>query len=336
MSEKQRYAFIVFLRAFAACLITNCHYDLLYPVKIFGSGGLLGDVLFFAVSGFCLWRPGEDDRFLKWYRKRFFRCLVPVWVITTVYALSGFYHVEANNFLWHYLFPTNYHFVSSIVILYIPFFFCMKFFHEKTRQVSLILWTAYFLLYALFYDKSRYHIDNVHEPMIWFLFFQSMLLGAMFREKRQREDGGQDRGVAKWKICVSSVMILLSGAAYACSKIYFSRAGSAVAFQFVNQGILYLLLFCIFRLFAMLDGALPKNKFVMRPVGLIAELTLEIYIVQYPIIRYAADHVKFPANWFLCTASIFLAAFLLHWVCAWIFRFAGWCGSVAFRAGARG
>ena len=46
--------FITFLRAFAACIITNSHYTGVYPLEIIANGGLIGNVLFFAVSGYCL------------------------------------------------------------------------------------------------------------------------------------------------------------------------------------------------------------------------------------------------------------------------------------------
>lgn len=47
--------YITVLRALAAMLITNAHYNNVYPIEIIANGGLLGDVIFFAVSGFCLY-----------------------------------------------------------------------------------------------------------------------------------------------------------------------------------------------------------------------------------------------------------------------------------------
>lgn len=49
--EKKMIFFITVLRALAACLITNAHYTGIYPIEIIANGGLIGDVLFFAVSG---------------------------------------------------------------------------------------------------------------------------------------------------------------------------------------------------------------------------------------------------------------------------------------------
>ena len=41
--------FVTVLRALAACIITNAHYTGVYPTDLIANGGLLGDVIFFAV-----------------------------------------------------------------------------------------------------------------------------------------------------------------------------------------------------------------------------------------------------------------------------------------------
>ena len=40
---------------------------------------------------------------------------------------------------------------------------------------------VHMLVYIFIYDKSFYHIDTVREPMIRFLFFEAMLIGAYFK-----------------------------------------------------------------------------------------------------------------------------------------------------------
>ena len=45
------FVFIEFLRALATCLITNSHYTGIYPSDIIANGGMIGNVIFFAVSG---------------------------------------------------------------------------------------------------------------------------------------------------------------------------------------------------------------------------------------------------------------------------------------------
>lgn len=74
--------FVTVLRALAACIITNSHYTGVYPTDLIANGGLLGDVMFFAVSGFCL--ANVKESFPKWYVKRLVRILPAVWLITAI------------------------------------------------------------------------------------------------------------------------------------------------------------------------------------------------------------------------------------------------------------
>jgi len=92
--------YVTFLRFLAACFITNSHYTGIYPTDLIANGGLLGDVLFFAVSGFCLYNI--KGTFLQWIWKRFVRIFPAVWIITAIYWALGFYDVQMNvkNIVW--------------------------------------------------------------------------------------------------------------------------------------------------------------------------------------------------------------------------------------------
>ncbi len=81
--------FVTVLRALAAMIITNAHYVGVYPTDLIANGGLLGDVIFFAVSGFCLANPKLG--FFRWYGKRISRIYPQVWLITLLYALIGIF-----------------------------------------------------------------------------------------------------------------------------------------------------------------------------------------------------------------------------------------------------
>lgn len=89
--NKGIFLFIVLMRALAAIMITNAHYTGVYPTDLIANGGLLGDVLFFAVSGFCL--ANTSSKFSKWYLKRFVRVYIPSWLMTLIYMALGAYMV---------------------------------------------------------------------------------------------------------------------------------------------------------------------------------------------------------------------------------------------------
>ena len=116
--------YITVLRALAAMLITNAHYIGIYPTDLIANGGLLGDVIFFAVSGFCL--VDIKQSFPQWYSKRIIRIYPVVWIITSVYIVLGFYTFDDWTLAEYFLYPTYYHFVASIIILYIPYYFIVR------------------------------------------------------------------------------------------------------------------------------------------------------------------------------------------------------------------
>ena len=304
--------FITFLRFLAACLITNSHYTGIYPTDIIANGGLLGDVIFFAVSGYCLYNARGN--FPKWYGKRILRVYPPVIIMTAIYLLLGAYTYEEHGFLWWFIYPTYYHFVASIILLYIPFYVIMKIDALKKRipWFMLVIGVADLLVYIFAYDKSYYHIDTVREPMIRILFFESMLLGAWFRQKDDLFRLAK-RGGGYYVLEIISTVVLFG--LYFVSKLLFSRKESWAEFQIVNQWILFGLLFAIFVLFSHLDGVLEKMpKWIKAVIAYISKITLEIYVVQYVLIAYIRSLLGFPLNWILLTALIITAASILHYV----------------------
>ena len=303
--------FITVLRAVSALIITNSHYTGFYPTDLIANGGLLGDVIFFAVSGYCLFNVKMS--FGKWYLKRFIRVYTPVIIITLAYILIGWYQIDMNfkSLVWWFVYPTNYHFIASIVVLYIPFYFAAKLkpFRENLPKVMIGVLVAYMLVYVLAYDKSYYHIDTVREPMIRFLFFESMLLGAWFKQNSNKVK----EAYSGWHWGLSAVLFVL----YFGSKMIFSKVEQISSFQSVNQIILFALLFGVFWCFSGIDEWMERSfaPGIKKVVTFVSERTLEIYVVQYAIISFVRDReMMFPLNWFVVTVAIIVAATALHFV----------------------
>ena len=319
--HKKTFAFIVFLRASAAILITNTHLCELYPLKIFRGGGVLGDIVFFAVSGFCLWRPEIKCSFKHWYFKRALRCLLPVWIVTSICGVLRIYAITPSSLFYHYVFPTEYHFISSIMILYIPFYFIMKFLKGKLWLVFSLLLVIYFAVYFSCYDRSYYHIDNVHEPMIWFLFMQSMIAGALFREQMIRMDDHVSNAYVSSPIAPAIYGFAIAGilaVVYALSKVCFVRGWLPPRIQFLNQIVIYLLCLSLFKAFFGIEAFLSRCKMygmITKPISFIAECTLEIYLVQVPIILVLTNCRSLRLRWLIGAAAISIAAYTLHRVC---------------------
>lgn len=296
--------FITVLRALGAILITNAHYVGVYPTDLIANGGLLGDVIFFAVSGFCL--AEIKQTFPSWYGKKVIRIYPAVWIITGVYILLGFYTLEQWTLKEYFLYPTYYHFVASIMILYIPFYIIIKNQILSTNLPKVMggIFIIQMIIYMLWYDKTRYHIDVVREPMIRFLFFQAMLLGAYFR--KYNKNTINKNNLRDWVIMFSALII------YFASKLLFIKVGEISSYQIINQVILFLTLYYIFKCFAGIDDKLERlPSCIKNLIQLIAKITLEIYLVQYVIIPPLA-HLVFPLNWIIITVLIIVSAYVLN------------------------
>lgn len=308
---KKFFLFIVLIRALAAILITNAHYTGVYPTDLIANGGLLGDVLFFAVSGFCL--ASIKGGFGNWYVKRFVRVYIPSWVITLIYIFLGAYVVnDWKDIISFFVWPTHWHFVASIILLYIPLFYVSKHIDMNVKNYSRLaggLFVCQIFIYLTIYDNSYYHIDNVREPMIEFLFFQSMLLGLHYRWRSEHTNIKKLR--LKWEIVFGGLLLGL----YFVSKLLFVKMPFLASFQILNQIILWTLLYILFDILMHTESFLRKieNSFVWKCLSFISERTLEIYLVQYVIIDKCKFGI-FPINWLILSATIIISAMILRWI----------------------
>ena len=300
--------FITVLRALAALIITNSHYTGIYPTDLIANGGLLGDVIFFAVSGFCLYNIKLG--FGKWYLRRIVRVYPAPIIITAVYMLIGLYARPQviKDFLWWFIYPTNYHFVASIVVLYIPFYIVAKVkkLRENIPYIMLGVFIVYLIVYLTIYDRSYYHIDKVREPMIRFLFFEAMLMGGWFREQYNKIKNKVR--MADW------IMFAVLFVIYFVSKMVFVKYSSLSNYQIINQAVLVVLLYFVMRCFAGIDNKLEAMPKPLKSIfQYLSDITLEIYVVQYALIDLIKSlGLKFPVNWLLLTAAILITATLLH------------------------
>lgn len=291
-------------------IITNAHYTGVYPTDLIANGGLLGDVLFFAVSGYCL--ANIKLPFIKWFAKRVLRIYPPVIIITALYAVLGFYKFsDIWGFLRLFFYPTYYHFVASILVLYIPFYFVMKFEVLRTRIPLVLLGTLSLELVAYFtvFDRTTYHIDDVYSPMIRFLFFAAMLIGAYVKQN-DLKFRTKNRVI---NIIVTFVLCII----YFCSKMLFVKFSDVLwisNLQILNQFVLLALLYFVFVMFAGLDSKLERlPKWIKAVITFISNMTLEIYLVQYVLIPLL-NIGPFPVNWLIITAGVTVAAYALHFV----------------------
>lgn len=302
------FQFVYWLKTFAAIFITNAHYADIWPVSSLAIGGHLGNCIYFFVSGFCLYNIKES--FPKWYAKRIIRIYPALWIAATVDFIVGKNSADNLMALIHcYIYPTWYHFIGSIMLLYIVFytirFICNKL-KIDIRWFILIIFLGFVILYLLFFDKSSYHIDDINEKWVRFQFLESMLLGAFLREKYD---------AIKEKIsCFNIISLLALMVCYFVAKKVISSYESLS----VIQCFLPMILLCFVASLAVMCIKLEKkgffasfNKTVNKLVMFLSGITLEIYLVQYLVIMKFSE-IFFPLNFVLVTSIIIIYAWVLH------------------------
>lgn len=311
---KEKKQFINLLRVLAAVCITNSHFANVWPVSGMASGGMLGDVLFFAISGYCLYHSDFKFRdFGKWYIKRIRRIYVTVVLIALITCLFTGFPETARDWIHMFVYPTQYHFVASIMILYIIYYIWMHFLKRwqiKIWMSGVIYSIVVLAVYCLTFDKSWYHIDAVEEHFIRFLFFGAMLIGAHIREKTQCKDTQKASAGHIWKnssICIASIMI------YFVIRFAVPRL-ELFSVQFVTWIAILLALYCMFRWAESLELLLVRLPEKLRGVlSFIAGITLQIYLVQFPIIN-RFDVLPFPVNLLVITVLILVTAISVYWL----------------------
>lgn len=304
------FEFIDIIKVLSTILITNSHYANIWPISAMAMGGLLGNVLFFAVSGFCLYEIKQS--FLIWYSKRIVRIYPVLWIVNLIGLAIGFYQINSfQRFVKFFIYPTYYHFIESMMLLYI-IYYVLIYLHRKTQIKIETIMFAVFLIYVFTYlfifNKTYYHIDVVEEPMVRFLYLEGMLMGAYFKMYRKNKEENKN-GVKK-----DFYKILICFPLYVVSKILFSRIEQLASLQIFNQIIIFVLAFLLFRMFYRWESLKKKSLDEYRfgkVIRLLAKVTLEIYLVQY-LVYYCMPKLMFPINFVIVTMTIILAAMIIN------------------------
>lgn len=161
----------------------------------------------------------------------------------------------------------------------------------------------YCLTYAIFYNDSFFV-----EPEIgfrWIYGFISMMLGSMIYSYRDRVLDGRRN---KW-----TILAMASCGGFLAAKLCMTRISILLRVQFMTQ------LFGVgFAVFSLIAGIAYEKEITQmmkshlgRLVAKVSECSLEIYLVQFPIIAMLKALV-FPINFLAICSFIFGAASIIH------------------------
>ena len=323
---------IAILRCLATALITNTHFNNVWPSESLAVGGLLGDVLFFMISGYCL-VDSKSKNFFSWYAKRILRIYPAIILMILVNLAIGYFSMSGKSAFSVFVYPTPYVFVGAIMVLYIPFYFYRKIITPDTSinesnntveigkmskgKLALIGLAAAFVCYMLAYlfivDKSDYWMNAVTHPITLFLYFTAMVSGAAL--KRMDFLKKTDR---KWLWVLLCVLVAV---AYAFLITYVRSHTWTYNYQIIVNIVLLLAAALIFKAVFQFEDSFKRilypndntNSWQAKCVWKLSELTLDIYVVQHVIIYHLQD-IVFPLNLLLIIPAIIVAALVVNYI----------------------
>ncbi len=298
------------LRAIGILLVTNSHFDMLYPDPRLGTGGALGNALFFALSGYGLAHSyrNRGRGFMDWYWRRITRIFPSVWIVAllTLTYLGLWIEATPTTLFSEFVWPTRHWFISAIMLFYIAFFLLLATGRKVAFEVgAVLLLIPYVIGYLWFVDLSTWSIEGGYFK--WIFYGQIMLLGAVVANRDDLLE------VGNLQFEVITLAILLVG--YFSAKLFMSVTGFWVA-QFVIHLLTLPILLLAFRVsVAKPMQAWVEQSRVGRVAGFVSVIALEMYLTQHlfhtdPWLR----SLPFPLGAILALAGVVLLSMGVLWL----------------------
>ena len=311
------FEFIIYLKALATMLITNSHFDTIYPISQLSMGGSIGNSIFFGVSGYCLANIKSRGSIVAdggaWYLHRLWRVYIPCVVavlINTFYRYT--IHIATPNLkeiLGNIVNPTvGFWFVQAILVLYIFYYITVRLLDNGTLNFKVVFITIgiiYTISYVLCVDKSYVSIEK-DSLFKWIYYFAVMMLG--FYCKKKKRSNVQNK--VRLLIVCSAMFMIFYGLQFVIK-----RYTVLLPFQFIIHFEEVVFIYYITYLFENLESFFVKIKHktaISKIADSLAKITLEIYLVQMVVIDLCAEHLAFPLSFVVAVVGIYVYAIIVN------------------------
>lgn len=281
-----------FLRFLAIICIANSHLDALYPVPALGTGGSIGNALFFMLSGYGLFLSQNSQKsFFPWYRQRIVR-IYPALLIATflliVVAQSAWRTLDLFSYVKLFVWPTDYWFIAALMIYYVIFFIILKSQNYRYFLFGIFILTIpYVYFYLTVVDLSSYSIEGPGY-FKWIFYLQTMFFGGYLAGKKSFTGSSF--------VKEGLTLILLIGIYYGIL-ILMSKFGGWW-FQVITHLLMFPILFFSLR-FSQSNAitSVMRAKYIGAAISLISLMTLEIYLIHGNVRAFPfLQHAFFPLN----------------------------------------
>jgi hypothetical protein len=294
------------MRAFAIFAISNSHLRELHHYHFLATGGILGNTVFFFISGFgiTLGLLRKPETISSWYQRRMYRIYEPLILLTLLFLLIG-YRSISNVFdaIRLFVFPVEYWFVPTIAIFYIPaYLFALYGTKRAFINVFIALIVTYLVLYLTLVDLERWNVED-RVPVKGTYYFIAMLSG-IYIARFHASFVPLGRGFLTFSICTfiffSFLFILQEWG-------LFQIQAFAELFALVWTLSFYLVL----RHQGNINWIESKTR-VANPIKFISAITLQMYLLgEFIFSQKFLETVPYPLNIIIFFAVLIAAAWLL-------------------------
>lgn len=305
--KKKHYEYIGILRLIAIILITNSHFDEVYPWPL-SWGGAPGNALFFLISGFLIAKIPERERIQHWYLRRVKRIYPSVWAITLVLCITKTYKVTSwGDVFSFFVYPTRYWFVAAMLLLYLLFFLLRKSRVDTHIALAAVV-VLYIYKYLNEYQEGTFFVEACLRVNVGMF---CMILGAYLRDcvEENRNLKGSGNKLLNLLIACMSVIGFLG------IKLLIGRWYPAFYFQFLTHIFSVTFAYNLFLFGMTYEEMLEKYRDLKayKAIQYISACSLEIYLIQRWIIDLMCN-IRFPMNLILIIICICAFASVIHWL----------------------
>lgn len=276
-------------------LIINSHLDRYYPIPYIGTGGALGNSIFFCLSAFGLYLSQQKKQklFSEWFKGRISRIYPSMWIVLLFLALPIMFALGQVNdesimaFIGKFFNPP-YWFIRALLVYCLLSFFLLGD-ERRTKLFSIfgLSGVIYFVIYFTCVDLSKWTVEDTSIKLIH--YFMIFLFGIYLASKNKSI---VYTGVHNYFVLIFFVAVVY-GHKFLMTKGFYPE------FQFIQQAAMYPFLFYMLKISRspLVSSLINKYKGVSIPINFIADHSLELYIIQvtfaYPLTKL---NLSFPLN----------------------------------------
>lgn len=311
-SSKRWDLSIEMLKAIAALLVMNSHMDAMYgEYSYLGTGGAIGDALFFFCSGYSIFLSQRVENFFNWYKRRIQRIVPSVVAMFLIGAIYTAFNIPAKvDINW---------FLQCIMLYYIVLYPIKRYASNRMWWIMLIVASITLGWYFIFGINPHTRGNIYGTTMLkWCFYFMFMLFGSICgRWRMNMMEISQKSNIVSDKLSNPNLLVSLLGGLLSLVVFYgiFVYTKTFPEYEPYQLFSLIPLMGICWFLWRFVNTRFSKkvmaNKYAGSILRFIGGLCLEILVCQELVFTTKLNHI-FPWNIPLIMIAVILFAYVVR------------------------